>query len=109
MLFVGKTATHAVVFAQLYTPDNVNHGLHPFIVQVRNSETMQPFNGVIIGDLGEKIGLNGIDNGFVQFDNYYIPRESLLNKTADVTSNGEYAAVIKNESKRFGNISVQLL
>lgn len=31
---LGKTATHAVVFAQLYTPDGVCHGLHSFVVQV---------------------------------------------------------------------------
>lgn len=32
---LGKTATHAVVFAQLYTHDNVCHGLHSFVVPVR--------------------------------------------------------------------------
>lgn len=31
---MGKTATHAVVFAQLYMPGGQCHGLHPFIVQV---------------------------------------------------------------------------
>ncbi|KAJ8783431.1 hypothetical protein J1605_009136 [Eschrichtius robustus] len=30
---MGKTATHAVVFAQLYTPGGQCHGLHPFVVQ----------------------------------------------------------------------------
>eukprot|EP00064_Thunnus_orientalis_P016405 superscaffoldBa00003248_g16470 len=29
---LGKTATHALVFAQLYTPDQVCHGLHSFLV-----------------------------------------------------------------------------
>ena len=32
---LGKTATHAVVFAQLHTPDGACHGLHSFIVPVR--------------------------------------------------------------------------
>lgn len=31
---MGKTATHAVVFAQLYMPDGRCHGLHSFLVQV---------------------------------------------------------------------------
>lgn len=31
---MGKTATHAVVFAQLYVPGGQCHGLHPFLVQV---------------------------------------------------------------------------
>lgn len=32
---MGKHATHAVVYAQLYTPDGQCQGLHSFIVQVR--------------------------------------------------------------------------
>ena len=31
-------------------------------------------------DMGWKLGQNGLDNGFVAFDNYAIPRENLLNK-----------------------------
>jgi len=31
---MGKHATHAVVYAQLYTPDGQCQGLHSFIVQV---------------------------------------------------------------------------
>ncbi|XP_074251923.1 peroxisomal acyl-coenzyme A oxidase 3 isoform X4 [Saimiri boliviensis] len=30
---MGKTATHAVVFAQLHVPGGQCHGLHPFIIQ----------------------------------------------------------------------------
>lgn len=38
------------------------------------------------------------------FDNYYIPRESLLNKTGDVTPEGKFMSPKKfaNPSKRFG-------
>lgn len=32
---MGKHATHALVYAQLYTPDGQCHGLHSFIVQVK--------------------------------------------------------------------------
>jgi hypothetical protein len=31
---MGKTATHAVVFAQLHMPGGQCHGLHAFLVQV---------------------------------------------------------------------------
>uniref|UniRef100_A0A8C3IQK1 Acyl-coenzyme A oxidase n=1 Tax=Chrysemys picta bellii TaxID=8478 RepID=A0A8C3IQK1_CHRPI len=31
---MGKNATHAVVYAQLYTPDGQCHGLHSFVLQV---------------------------------------------------------------------------
>ncbi|XP_032687602.1 peroxisomal acyl-coenzyme A oxidase 3 isoform X2 [Odontomachus brunneus] len=100
---LGKVATHAIIFAKLVTPDGVNHGLHPFIVQIRDVSTHLPLPGVTVGDMGEKIGLNGIDNGFMMFNKYYIPRSCLLDRTASVTEDGTYSLAIKNESKRFGS------
>nr|XP_046484334.1 peroxisomal acyl-coenzyme A oxidase 3 isoform X1 [Neodiprion pinetum] len=99
---LGKSATHAIVYAQLVMHDGTNHGLHPFIVPIRDVRTLKSLPGVKVGDLGEKIGLNGVDNGFVQFTNYVIPRESLLNKMGDVTEDGKYVTPFKDPSKRFG-------
>ncbi|XP_046820780.1 peroxisomal acyl-coenzyme A oxidase 3 [Vespa crabro] len=99
---LGKTATHAILFAQLITPDGINHGLHSFIVPIRDLDTHLPFPGVTVGDLGEKISLNGVDNGFVIFNNYHIPRTYLLNRTADVTEDGQYVSSFKDKNKRFG-------
>lgn len=100
--FSGKCATHAIVYARLITPDGTDHGLHAFVVPVRNTTTLVAFPGVIVGDLGEKIALNGIDNGFVMFQNYRIPRENLLNKTGDVSPEGQYISHIKDPKKRMG-------
>ena len=61
---LGKTATHALVYAQLYTPDGKCHELHSFIVQVRTKERL-PMPGITVGDMGYKLGLNGLDNGYV--------------------------------------------
>lgn len=60
----GQSATHAVVYAKLITSDGKDQGLHPFIIPVRCAKSLRPFPGVIVGDIGEKIGLNGIDNGY---------------------------------------------
>lgn len=48
-----------------------DHGLHAFVVNIRDPKTMLPYSGVIVGDLGEKASLNGVDNGYVIFL-YYI-------------------------------------
>ncbi|XP_039308037.1 peroxisomal acyl-coenzyme A oxidase 3-like [Solenopsis invicta] len=100
---LGKCATHAIVFAQLITPDGVNRGLHVFIVPIRDPKTHLPFPGVTVGDMGEKIGLNGIDNGFLIFNNYSVPRSCLLNRNADVSEDGKYVPTIKDERKRYGS------
>ncbi|CAD7085580.1 unnamed protein product [Hermetia illucens] len=99
---LGKTATIALTFAILYTSDGVNHGLHGFLVPIRDPQTLKPYPGVLVGDIGEKIGLNGIDNGFVMFTNYRIPRENLLNRTGDVTPDGSYVSVFTEPSKILG-------
>nr|XP_053637648.1 peroxisomal acyl-coenzyme A oxidase 3-like [Cherax quadricarinatus] len=98
---LGKTASHALVFAQLYTPDGVCQGLHSFIVPIRDPQTLLPYPGITIIDMGHKIGLNGIDNGIMMFEHYAIPRENLLNRTGDVSPEGIYKTPYKDPNKRF--------
>lgn len=58
----GANHAHwAVVFAQLMIK-KTNHGIHGFLVQIRDHRTMLPCPGVTINDLGHKIGCNGVDN-----------------------------------------------
>ena len=75
--------------------DGTNHGLHNFLVPIRDPKSLLPYPGVIIGDMGHKIGLNGVDNGFMMFDHYKVPREALLNRTGDVNSEGQYKTPYK--------------
>ncbi len=63
---------------------------------------MMSLPGVIVGEMGPKCGLNGLDNGFVTFHNVRIPRENLLNRTGDVSPDGKYVSPIKDANKRFG-------
>ncbi|KAM9295536.1 peroxisomal acyl-coenzyme A oxidase 3 isoform 2-T4 [Morus bassanus] len=101
---MGKHATHAVVYAQLYTPDGQCQGLHSFIVQIRDTKTLLPMPGVMVGDIGEKLGQNGFDNGFAMFHNVRIPKENILNVIGDVTAEGKYSSSTKNVKERFSAV-----
>ena len=60
---MGIAATHAIVYAQLYTPDGVCHGLHSFVVPIRDPIDLSAYPGLLIGDMGKKLGQNGLANG----------------------------------------------
>ncbi|XP_075564939.1 peroxisomal acyl-coenzyme A oxidase 3 isoform X4 [Pelecanus crispus] len=98
---MGKHATHAVVYAQLYTPDGQCQGLHSFLVQIRDTKTLLPMPGVMVGDIGKKLGQNGLDNGFAMFHSVRIPKENILNIAGDVTAEGKYSSSIKGVKERF--------
>ncbi|XP_077292110.1 peroxisomal acyl-coenzyme A oxidase 3-like [Arctopsyche grandis] len=99
---LGKTCTYTMLFAQLYTPDGTCHGLNAFVVPIRDPKTLLPYPGIVVGDMGEKIGLNGIDNGFIMFQNYRIKKENLLNRTGDVTASGEYESSFSDPARMLG-------
>ena len=69
---------------------------------------MLPMPGLTVGDIGEKIGLDGIDNGFLIFHNYRVPRENLLDKMGDVTPDGKFVTSVKDPSRRFGEYKSEL-
>lgn len=56
---------------------------------------------MILGDCGKKAGLDGIDNGFIIFNNYRIPRVNLLNRLSNVTADGKFEAKIESPDQRF--------
>ncbi|KAJ4915192.1 hypothetical protein Rs2_00742 [Raphanus sativus] len=93
-------ATHAIVISQLEIK-GTNQGIHVFIAQIRDQDGNICPN-IRIADCGDKIGLNGVDNGRIWFDNLRIPRENLLNSVADVSSDGQYVSAIENPDQRFG-------
>ncbi len=108
---LGKTATHAIVMARLFLPSDQNgsgagaeaaqdHGPHPFVMQIRDLRTHLPLPGVECGDIGPKMGYNGVDNGYLRFDHVRVPRAtSLLQKYAKVTREGRYAAPPPSNTK----------
>lgn len=89
----------ASVFAQLIV-DGKNEGVHAILVPVRN-EKHELLPGVTIEDNGYKLGLNGVDNGKIWFNQVAVPRENLLNKYGEIKDDGSYHSAIKNPNKRF--------
>lgn len=95
----ARDARLAVVFAQLDT-GGARHGVHAFIVPLRDDAGL-PLPGIRIEDCGEKLGLNGVDNGRIAFDQVRVPREALLDRFATVAEDGTYASPISSPGKRF--------
>ena len=99
--YIGNAARHgelAVVFAQLEVGGE-RHGVHALVVPIRVDG--EPAPGVRIGDCGHKLGLNGVDNGRLWFDDVRVPRANLLNRFADVSADGVYSSPIESKGRRF--------
>ncbi|GAA5945945.1 hypothetical protein JCM10213_006196 [Rhodosporidiobolus nylandii] len=89
---LGRTADHAVVMAQLLTPDGKNgalvrRGPFPFIVPLRDRKTRELLPGRTIMDIGPTM----TDNGAMLLDKVEIPHINFLAKFAQVDiNNGQF-------------------
>ncbi|KAF1783232.1 Acyl-coenzyme A oxidase, N-terminal [Phytophthora cactorum] len=86
---LGKTATHAVVHAQLRI-DGEHKGVQAFIVPLRSLRDHRPLPGVEVGDIGPKVGFNSLDNGYAVFHNVRVPRRNMLMRYAKVLPDGTF-------------------
>ncbi|KAN0003864.1 hypothetical protein ACTFIZ_010024 [Dictyostelium cf. discoideum] len=93
-------ATYTTVFANLII-DGTNYGVHALVVPLRCPKSGAIMKGITIKDCGHKLGLNGIDNGQIRFDQVRIPRENLLNKYSDVSEDGVYKSQFNTPIKNF--------
>jgi acyl-CoA oxidase len=100
--YIGNAAVHgqmATVFAKLIIDDH-DYGVNAFVVPLRDTSG-NVLNGVTIGDCGHKMGLNGVDNGTISFDNVVIPKENMLDRFASVNDKGEFESPIPSDNRRF--------
>ncbi|KAF2833666.1 acyl-CoA oxidase [Ophiobolus disseminans] len=88
---MGRTATHAIVVAQLLLPEKNNpavlksHGPQTFIMQIRDEKTHEPLDNIAVGDIGPKYGYASMDNGYMLFDHCRVPRSAMLSRYAEVS------------------------
>jgi len=99
--YIGNAlhSSMASVFCQLIV-NGENHGIHAVLVPIRD-EKGNLLDGVTVQDNGYKMGLNGVDNGRIWFNQVEVPRDNLLNRFGEVTEEGVYISPIENPSRRF--------
>lgn len=85
-----------------------HEGIHVFLVRIRK-EDKSVSDGVFIEDMGHKLGLNGVDNARIGFNNVRIPRTNILNKYSDVDEKGNFHSSITKKRERFLNVADRLL
>jgi len=101
-------AKHVVVFAQLHV-DGKNEGIHGVLVPIRDDK-LNEMPRITVQDMGHKMGMNGVDNAKITFDNVRVPRINLLNKFSDITPEGKFVTDIKGGGRsRFLAMADQLL
>ncbi|MCW2986107.1 MAG: acyl-CoA oxidase domain protein [Conexibacter sp.] len=100
--YIGNAARDgrmAAVFAQLVVGGE-SRGVHALLVPLRDADG-NVLPGIRIEDCGAKLGLDGVDNGRIWFDDVRVPRDNLLDRYATVDDDGVYASAIENPTKRF--------
>jgi acyl-CoA oxidase len=100
--YIGNAACHgqmATVFAKLIV-DGKDYGVSAFLVPLRD-RSGKTLTGITIKDCGRKMGLNGVDNGVIYFDNVIIPKENMLDKFASVNAEGKFESPISSDNRRF--------
>lgn len=100
--YIGNAALHgqmATVFAKLII-DGEDYGVNAFVVPLR-SPNGKMHHGVRIEDCGRKMGLNGVDNGIIYFNQVVIPKENMLDRFASINADGEFESPIQSDNRRF--------
>mmetsp|Transcript_23439 Transcript_23439/g.23078 ORF Transcript_23439/g.23078 Transcript_23439/m.23078 type:complete len:183 (+) Transcript_23439:412-960(+) len=100
-------ANFALVFGQTIVKGK-NEGVNAFLVRVRDDQG-KVMPGVSIVDMGWKIGVNGVDNGGLHFNQVKIPRTNMMTKFADVTPDGKFICDVKKNYERFFKVTERLL
>ncbi len=100
--FIGNAALHgqmATVFAKLIV-EGKDYGVCAIVVPLRDKKG-NTLPGITIEDCGRKMGLNGVDNGKIEFRNVVVPAENLLDRYTSITEEGKFSSPISSDNRRF--------
>ena len=74
--------------------------MHAFVVPIRSADG-EVLDGVEIKDCGDKMGLQGVDNGRLRFHVVRVPRDNLLDRFGSVSAEGVYTSPVASPGGRF--------
>ncbi len=100
--YIGNAAVHgqmATTFAKLIV-DGKDYGVSAVLVPLRD-KSGKTLPGITIEDCGRKMGLNGVDNGKIHYNNVVVPYDNLLDKFAGITADGKFESSITSDNRRF--------
>jgi len=100
--YIGNAALHgkmATVFAKIMIGGK-DYGVGAFVVPLRD-DRHQLMPGITIKDCGRKLGLNGVDNGVIRFNQVRIPADEMLDRFASVGDDGTFQSPIASDNRRF--------
>jgi alkylation response protein AidB-like acyl-CoA dehydrogenase len=112
----GLFAEYAVILAELIVNGTEKKGPHLFYTRIQRvapggasrgrgkgkaaARALVPMQGVDISSLSPKTAFSGLDNAFIRFDNFVIPKSSLLDKFCSLDDSGRYEARLPDGAKR---------
>ena len=89
---MGRVCNYSLILARVLIPEDdgdVNeYSLGMFLVQCRDLNTHKLMPGVKAGDIGNKMGYNCNDNGWMSFDNVRVPHEDMLSRFTSIDDEG---------------------
>lgn len=100
--YIGNAAVHgqmATTFVKLII-DGKDYGVSAVLVPLRDAQG-KTMSGVTIEDCGRKMGLNGVDNGKIHYNQVVVPVENLLDRFAEISADGKFESSIASDHRRF--------
>lgn len=100
--YIGNAALHgqmATTFVKLII-DGKDYGVSAVLVPIRD-KSGKSLAGITIEDCGRKMGLNGVDNGKIHYNNVSVPVENLLDRFASISADGKFESPIASDNRRF--------
>jgi acyl-CoA oxidase len=100
--YIGNAAVHgqmATTFVKLII-DGKDYGVSAVLVPIRD-KSGKTLAGITIEDCGRKMGLNGVDNGKIHFNNVIVPTENLLDRFTSISAEGKFESAIASDNRRF--------